>query len=49
MEKERQIEGPQKSIEKILDTLGGLTDGKEKDVKRGLAKDLIDKRMYMSK
>ncbi|MGD1839186.1 MAG: hypothetical protein ACPKPY_14145 [Nitrososphaeraceae archaeon] len=49
MEKERQIEGLQQSIEKILDTLSGLTDGKEKDVKRKLAKDLIDKGMYVSK
>ncbi|MGD1839033.1 MAG: tyrosine-type recombinase/integrase [Nitrososphaeraceae archaeon] len=49
MEKERQIEGLQQSIEKILDTLGGLTNGKEKDVKRKLAKDLIDKGMYVSK
>ena len=48
MEKERQIEGLQ-SIEKIFDTLGGLTDGKEKDVKRKLAKDLIHKGMYVSK
>ncbi|MGD1834306.1 MAG: hypothetical protein ACPKQO_01110 [Nitrososphaeraceae archaeon] len=49
MEKERQIEGLQQSIEKILDTLGGLTNEKEKDVKRKLAKDLIDKGMYVSK
>ena len=49
MEKERQIEGLQQSIEKILDTLGDLTNGKEKGVKRKLAKDLIDKGMYVSK
>ena len=49
MEKERQIEGLQQSIEKILDTLGDLTNGTEKDVKRKLAKDLIDKGMYVSK
>ncbi|MGD1836876.1 MAG: hypothetical protein ACPKPY_02305 [Nitrososphaeraceae archaeon] len=49
MEKDKQIEGLQQSIEKILDTLSGLTNGKEKDVKRRLDKDLIDKGMYVSK